>query len=403
MNEKQTKGAPRAGIAPELVARAKAGDQTAFAELYEQTNAELYRTVRSMVWDEDQTWDVLQDSYLRAWRGLDGLEANEAFLPWLRRIAVNAAATALAKKRPLTFSELAGEEDDGEPEIPDLSPLSQPELALDRKETSRLVREILAELPEEQQLIVGMRYYEDMSVRDIAETLGVAPGTVKAQLWKGRKKIEAGVRALEKQGVKLYGLSPLPFLLALLGRLEPAAEAEQKALTAVLTQAPAAGAVGAASAAGAGGTAVTVTAMTAGQAFLHGLGAKLLAGALAVAMLIGGGKLAYDALKKGTEPPIGIKETTAAETAARDEGETILPTGPTGSGEPALYSGVCGDDLTWRFDLDTGLLTIEGSTGPTGGSSFRFMASWASLPPPISMAMARPPARSLAPRPWRKA
>ena len=338
-------------IPPELVAEAKAGDQAAFTELYQRSSAMVYRTIRSMIQDEDQVWDVLQDSYLRAWRGLDKLETDEAFLPWLRRIAVNTAANALAKRVPLTFTELAGEEDDPEPEVPDLNPDTQPELALDRQESARLVRELLEELSPAQQAVMGMRYYEDMPVKDIAALLQISQSTVKNQLLRGRKRIEAGVRALEKRGVKLYGLSPLPFLLALLRRLEPGKAAEQKALAVVLAEAPAAG----------GTAAVTVTAMTAGQAFLHGLGTKLLAGALAVALLIGGGKLAYDALKKGTEPPIGIKETTAAETAARDEGETILPTGPTGSGEPALYSGVCGDDLTWRFDPDTGLLTIEGS------------------------------------------
>ena len=380
MKEKQNR---RAAVSPALVAEAKAGDQAAFAELYRQTNAELYRTVRSMVWDEDQTWDVLQDSYLRAWRGLDGLEAPEAFLPWLRRIAANTAATALAKKRPLTFTDLAVDEDEGEPELPDLSPENHPELALDRKETSRLVQEILAELPEEQQLIVGMRYYEDMPVRDIAETLGVAPGTVKAQLYKGRKKIEAGVRALEKQGVKLYGLSPLPFLLALLGRLEPAAQAEQKALSAVLAAAPAASGT---TAGVSGAAAVNLTAMTAGQAFLHGLGAKLLAGGLAIAILIGGGKLAHDAMKRNDEPPVGPVLPSITETAGPDESDPIptdsqqlLPdetaeslattevpvtteaTEPTEPAQPIDSAYACGEALTWRFDADTGVLTIEGS------------------------------------------
>ena len=168
---------------------------------------------------------------------------------------------------PLPFSDLAGDEDDGEPEIPDLNPDAQPELALDRKETSRLVREILAGLSPEQQAVVGMFYYEDMPVKDIAELLHVTPSTVKNQLFRGRKKVEIGVRALEKQGVKLYGLSPLPFLLALLRRLEPAAREQKKVLDAVLAEAPAA----------AGTSAVAVTAMTASQAFLKNLGVALVA------------------------------------------------------------------------------------------------------------------------------
>lgn len=358
MKNTQTGESIKAGISPELVARARTGDQAAFAELYRQTSAELYRSVRAMVRDEDLAWDILQDSYLRAFRGLDKLQTNEAFLPWLRRIAVNVTATKMARRQPLSFSELAGgDEEDREAEIPDLRIDSQPELALDRKESARLVREILSSLPEAQQMILGMHYYEDMPIREIAETLHVAPGTVKAQLYKGRKKIEALVRGLEQQGVKLYGLGPLPFLVALLRNLAPAQEAEQKALTAVLSKAASNAAAGGAAAAGE--AAVNVSALTAGQAFLHGLGAKLLAGALALALLAGGGKLVYDALKKGELPWIGPVRPTAEETA--NLAETGEPTAEEDRERYVIPANACGPDLTWNYDENTGALTIEGS------------------------------------------
>lgn len=360
MKNTQTGESIKAGISPELVARARTGDQAAFVELYRQTSAELYRSVRAMVRDEDLAWDILQDSYLRAFRGLDKLQTNEAFLPWLRRIAVNVTATKMARRQPLSFSELAGgDEEDREAEIPDLRIDSQPELALDRKESARLVREILSSLPEAQQMIVGMYYYEDMPIREIAETLHVAPGTVKAQLYKGRKKIEALVRGLEQQGVKLYGLGPLPFLVALLRNLAPAQEAEQKALTAVLSKAASNAAAGGAAAAGE--AAVNVSALTAGQAFLHSLGAKLLAVGLAATLLVGG-KLGYDALKKRELPHIGDEQPTITETA--ELGNTEAPTAPSETEPPAPVlrdPNACGEDLTWSFDADTGTLHIAGS------------------------------------------
>ena len=204
-----------APTSPELVERAKAGDQAAFTELYERTSAMVYRTIRSMVRDEDLVWDVQQNMYLRAWRKLGELWTPGAFLPWLRRIAVNETARAMEKRLPLCLTELGGEEDESEQDVPDLRPAVQPELALDRKETARLVRELLASLPEQQQLILGMRYYEEMPVKDIAALLQVSTGTVKTQLSRGRKRVEAGVRALEQQGVRLCGMAPLPFLLAL--------------------------------------------------------------------------------------------------------------------------------------------------------------------------------------------
>ena len=184
-------------VPPALVDAARGGDQGAFTELYERTSPMLYRTLCSMVSDEDLVWDILQDSYIRAFRSLDALERSEAFLPWLRRIAVNVASTRLARRPALTFTDLGGE-DGREPELPDPNPENQPELALERRETVRVVRSLLGSLSEEQQRVLGMYYYEDMSVREIGETLRIAPGTVKTLLHRGRKRIEAGFLALER-------------------------------------------------------------------------------------------------------------------------------------------------------------------------------------------------------------
>ena len=325
MKEKNEKKAAKIVIPPELVARAKAGDQSAMAELYEQTNISLYRSVRSMVHDEDLAWDILQDSYLRAFQSLEKLSSDEAFLSWLRRIAVNETARQMSKRLPAVFSSLGGEENERLPELPDLKEENQPELALDRQETSRLVREILAELPEQQQLIVGMRYYEDLSVKEIAELLQLSPGCVKAQLFHGRKKVETRVRALEKQGVKLYSLGPVSFLMALLRRLEPAEEAGKKARAAMLDQLPGTAAGGAA--------VTTVTAMTAGQVFLHGLAGKLMAGVLAVALVGGlwaGGSLLF---KEPARYEIGdVQPTSAQEVSVSEDTEQTA--------EPKLHNVV---------------------------------------------------------------
>jgi RNA polymerase sigma factor (sigma-70 family) len=319
MKEKNENKAQKAKIDPALVAQARTGDQSAFTALYEQTHTAIYRSIRSMVHDEDLAWDILQDCYLKAFQGLDKLEADGAFLSWLRRIAVNETASRMSKRLPVTFTELGDGEDETMPELPDPDPEVQPELALDRQETSRLVREILAELPEQQQLIVGMRYYEDLSVKEIAELLHLTPGTIKTQLHFGRKKVETKVRALEKQGLKLYGLAPFPFLLALLRNLEPGEALGQKALSTVLAQAPtAAGTAAAGGAASLGGAvceaeAVKLTAMTAGQAIRHGLAAKLAAGALALCV-IGGGIWAGGKALKRNNPDIGDPQPSITDT-----------------------------------------------------------------------------------------
>ena len=215
-----------------LVARARTGDQDAYTALYEATSRELYRTVRAMVRTEDQALDIQQDAYVYAFTHLDQLDEPAKFRAWLHTIAVNRTRSVLRKQTALLFSELETEEGSGLPELADESPDNSPELALERKETAELVREILDSLSAGQRLLVGLYYYEQIPLHKIAEDLGVSAGTVKTQLFRSRKKIESAVEQLQKKGVKLFGLSPLPFLLALLKKAEPAAEETEKAVLA---------------------------------------------------------------------------------------------------------------------------------------------------------------------------
>lgn len=292
MNEKQSTVIPQ-----ELVLRAQAGDPEAFTALYERSSKAIYRTVYSMVQNEDTVWDIHQNTYIQAYRGLRGLEKPEAFLPWLRRIAVREAVRELTKDRPLTFTELAGPEEE-EPQFADTRAGYQPEIELDQKEAGRLVREILEKLPEKQKLILGMYYYEGCSIREIADALHVTQGTVKTQLHLGRKKVETEVRRLEKEGVKLYGLAPMAFLMNLLGSREPPRLAEKRAARAVLEKTVS-------------GETVTVTAKAAGTGFFHTVLGKATIGALAV-LAAGGGVFGAIALRRGLTTVGDLQPTTPA-------------------------------------------------------------------------------------------
>ena len=299
-NKQQT---TKAQISPELVARAKAGDHDAFSELYQQTNTALYRSIRSMVRDEELAWDIQQDTYLKAYQNLDRLKEDGAFLSWLRTISVHITATRMRQHLPVNFTDL--EDEDGMmPEQPDLNIDSQPELSLDRKETSRLVREILSQLPESQQLVLGMRYYEDLSVKEISELLNLAPSTVSTQLNRGRKKVEAAVRSLEKQGLKLYGLSPLAFLLALERNQQPAAVAQNRVMQSVLTKT-----------AELGGQSVTLTAKPMGTGFFLSAAGKIAAGVLGLALTGAAIVGLQGALSRGNTPGGDYQPTETAQTA----------------------------------------------------------------------------------------
>ena len=383
------------GSLAQLVAKAKTGDQAAFSELYDRTSTELYRSIRAMTRDEDLSWDIQQDSYLRAFQSLDKLENDEAFLPWLRRIAANVTATKMSKRLPVTFTDLTGDDgDDAIPELPDLNAANQPELSLDRKETSRLVKEILSRLPEGQQMVLGMRYYDELSVKEIAALLKLSDGTVKAALFQGRKKVEAAVRALEKQGVKLYGLSPVAFLLALMKQQSVPAQRSEAVLASTLAKAGiAAGTKAAASAA-------APVVLHATRPFFTTVVGKVVLAVIAAGVVAGGVagyRWAKNNLFEKTEPilmvdssedlqtdptaptvPVEVDVTGPTLPITRDDTAEDLVTEPvvtepteteptvtepsaTEPTEPDAYSGSYGENLTWRFDPNTGLLTIEGS------------------------------------------
>ena len=95
-----------------LVEAARKGDRAAMAEIYEQTNVQIWRTIRSMIRDEELARDAQQETYLHAFTNLSQLRDPDKLLPWLRTIAKNEARSVLRANKPLLFSDL---EEDGDP------------------------------------------------------------------------------------------------------------------------------------------------------------------------------------------------------------------------------------------------------------------------------------------------
>ena len=182
----------------------------------------MYKAIRVLIKDEDTVYDILQDTYVKAFTRLDQLQDAEKLIPWLKMIANNRAKDWLKKSKPVFFTDISGtEEEDNvsfEESIEDVRSDMNPEMSMDEKEVRRLVMEILDQLPEDQRIVIGMFYYEEMPVKDIAAALEVSENTVKSRLSYGRKKIKEQVLDLEKHGTKLYNVAPFVFFLYLLRR-----------------------------------------------------------------------------------------------------------------------------------------------------------------------------------------
>ena len=201
------------GFSEELIAQAVDGEQEAITELYNRTYNNAYYTVKALIKDEDTILDIIQDSYVKAFKNLNQLKEANKFRAWLKRICHNHAVDYLRKTKPVMFSAMSTD-DEKIVEFEDDRSENFPEEVIDQKETSRLIKEILNSLSDEQRVVVGMFYYEQLSVKEIAETLSLNENTVKSRLNYARKKVAEQVTKLEKeQGIRLHGLAPIPFLL----------------------------------------------------------------------------------------------------------------------------------------------------------------------------------------------
>ena len=331
---------------PALVERAKAGDKDAMTALYETSCKDVFRTIRAMVRTEDEALDIEQDTYVQAFTHLDQLKEAEKFRAWIRSVAVNQTRLALRRQSPILFTELVSndEEDDPLPAIAeqaDLSPDASPELARERRECAAYVQEILNELTPGQRMLVGMYYYDQLPMRQIAEELEINLGTVKSQLSKTRKKIESAVLRLEARGVKLYGLTPLPFLFALLKRVTPAEPVERRTLNATLSAAT---------------HAAEPVAVHVGRGFFETVAGRLILGVI-VAGVIGGGAFGYRWLNEH-------RSQKQDPTLPTDEEQLlVIPTAPTAPEE--RVSDVWGSDLDTEEDLVTEPEPTEPPTEPT--------------------------------------
>lgn len=207
------------GFDQDIIDRAIKGESEAQAELYNSTYSDVYYTIFAITKDDDLLFDVLQDTYLTAFQKLDQLNNADSFRPWVKRIAHNKALNALRDRKPSKMTFLVSADTEEVIEIKDDRIENMPEEKMDQKETGRLVKEILDALPEDQRVVIGMYYFEQMSINEIAEELGCSGNTIKSRLNYGRKKIESQVLELEKQGTKLYSLAPITFFLWLLQSL----------------------------------------------------------------------------------------------------------------------------------------------------------------------------------------
>jgi len=164
-----------------LIRRIAGGDQLAMQTLFVRHRVALYRWLLRLVGDEALAEDLLSDVFLDVWRQAAKFEARSSVSTWLLAIA---RYKALSARRPRIDAEL-----DEEVPVIIADPADNPELVLQKKNQTELVRHSLARLSPEHGEVIDLVYYHGKSVREVAEIVGVAAATVKTRMFYARKKL----------------------------------------------------------------------------------------------------------------------------------------------------------------------------------------------------------------------
>lgn len=171
----------------ELIRRAQAGEEEAFAELVHAHQRRAYGIARSLVSSEEDARDLAQEAFLRVFKSLDRFDFKHPFATWLHRIVTNLAIDHLRKRR-LVLAASRGEDEDGGGEV-ELEDESQelPSERLEAIETAALVREVIESLAPHFQRVLVLRELEGLACTEIAEIVGATHVTVRWRLHRGRK------------------------------------------------------------------------------------------------------------------------------------------------------------------------------------------------------------------------
>ncbi len=170
-----------------LVQAARDGDQTAFAELVSRYENRVYRLARKMMHDEQDAEDVLQETFISAYRHLDSFRGDSEFSTWIYRIATNASLMKLRASKPqISLDEaISGDGGDFVPQmVVDWS--VSPEEALLNSEVRTQMDAALARLPETLRAVFVLRDIEGLSVDETSRVLEISVPNVKTRLHRAR-------------------------------------------------------------------------------------------------------------------------------------------------------------------------------------------------------------------------
>ena len=185
-------------IDQELVERAQQGDTKAFEMLVVKYNRRLGRLLSRFIKDEHEVNDVVQESFIKAYRALPNFRGDSAFYTWLYRISINTAKNFLANnnKRPIMSSDITNGDGEVMDVVEQVADNLTPEAELMNKQILQTVESAVAQLPEDLRRAITLREMDGLSYEEIAEVMQCPIGTVRSRIFRAREVIAADLRPL---------------------------------------------------------------------------------------------------------------------------------------------------------------------------------------------------------------
>ena len=175
----------------ELISKAKQGDRGAFDELVKATYQKVHGLALRLTGNEHDADDVVQDTYVRAFRSLQKFRGDARFSTWLHRITANSASTFMGRRQ----RDSRHDDIDGVIDLADHREGNDPEFALQNGAVGQRLRRALDNLPERLRNVVVLRDVHGMSHREIAQELDITEAAAKVRLHRARARLRDGLVA----------------------------------------------------------------------------------------------------------------------------------------------------------------------------------------------------------------
>ncbi len=182
----------------ELVLRAQRGDKRAFGLLVDKYQRKLARLLSRMIRDQSEIEDVVQESFIKAYRALPNFRGDSAFYTWLYRIGINTAKNYLVSvgRRPTVSTDIEIEDAENFDSGDELRTTETPESTMMTKQIAQTVNDTVESLPEELRTAITLREIEGLSYEEIATIMGCPIGTVRSRIFRARETIALKLRPL---------------------------------------------------------------------------------------------------------------------------------------------------------------------------------------------------------------